>query len=164
MESFLLAVVVSVAVWLFLRRSRMLRQRRTMQRQPAKNGGEGLKSMPRMGTPGTITRAQQKALQDAMFEPSRHWSREEAQLILESLTYLRAAIAMVTGDRDAPLEVQNKVLQIILGDDELRNHVLDWSRNRTRDQESGETMELERDAPFEHLAAFIDELWEDNKP
>ena len=117
--------------------------------------------MPRFGTPGTITREQMRALQQKDFQPLRQWSKEEAQLILDSVDYLRAAIKTVTGETDAPTEVQNRILGFILSDDGLREHILDWGRNRTREEEDEAEMEPLADDQFERLADFIHELWED---
>ena len=69
--------------------------------------------MPRLGTPGTITRDQIK-LKDNDFTPERQWSKEEAQLILDTVTYLRAVIYMVSEEASPPIEVQNEILKFIL--------------------------------------------------
>jgi len=118
--------------------------------------------MPRFGVPGTITREQMTLLKENDFEAHRQWSKDEAQLILDSVTYLRAAIRMVTGETGAPIEVQNNILGFILGDDELRNNVLDWGVNRTHEEEdAGEDVELQSDETFERIAIHIRQLWED---
>ncbi len=164
MESILLAVVVGLAVWLFMRNARAMRARRRPPAEPPQAGGDApaLKSMPRLGAAGTITRQQMAVLTEMDFEPARQWSREEAQLILDSVTYLRAAIRMVTGEAGAPIEVQNNILGFILGDDDLRDSVLDWGLNRTREEEdAGDNAELLADQTFERVADYIRELWED---
>ena len=124
MENILLAVVIGFAVWWFMRNARMMRARRQQLSQPRPDpeGGDAPqpKSMPRIGVPGTITREQMARLRENDFEPLRQWSREEAQLVLDAVTYLRAAIRMVTGEVGAPIEIQNNILGFILGDDELR--------------------------------------------
>ena len=117
--------------------------------------------MPRLGQPGTITRAQMRSLAANDFQPSRQWSREEAQLILDALAYLRAAIKTVTGETRAPVEVQSKILGLILSDDDLRDYVLDWSRNLTREEEDEAEIELPADDRFERVADAIRDLWEE---
>jgi hypothetical protein len=167
MENILLAVVIGLAVWLFMRNARMMRERRRRQAPPGPGGGgedaPPQKSMPRMGTPGTISRQQMAALKENDFEPDRGWSHEEAQLILDSVTYLRATIRMVTGETGAPIEVQNNILAFILGEEVLRDSVLDWGLNRTRDEEdAGENVELPQDETFERIAGHVHQLWQDN--
>ena len=162
MDSIVLAVVVAVVVWLFVRRARMSRRRQVERQRHTEAGGEGApKTMPRIGRHGTVTPAQLKALKDADFEPSRHWSREEAQLILDAVTYLRAVIREATGEPDAPIEIQNKVLGFILGDEELREFILDLERNRTREQEDTAELPIVRTPEFERVEAFVRELWEE---
>ena len=166
MENILLAVVIGLAVWLFMKNARMMRERRRRQGQPPPDAGAGdarqPKSMPRFGVPRTITREQIAQLKEYEFEPHRQWSKDEAQLILDSVTYLRAAIRMVTGESGAPIEVQNNILGFILGDDELRDNILDWGLNRTREEEdAGEDVELPSDETFERIASYIRDLWED---
>jgi hypothetical protein len=166
MESVLLAVVIGVAVWLFMRNARTMRERRLQRGRSSPGAGAGdvpqPKSMPRFGVPRSITREQMTLLKENDFEPHRQWSKDEAQLILDSVTYLRAAVRMVTGETGAPTEVQNNILGFILGDDELRNNVLDWGVNRTHEEEdAGEDVELPSDETFERVAVHIRQLWED---
>ncbi len=164
MESILLAVVIGVAVWLFMRNARTMRARRQGLNQPPPEADSDPqpKSMPRFGVSGTITRQQIAWLKENDFEPHRQWSKDEAQLILDAVTYLRAAIRMVTGETGAPIEIQNNVLGLILGDDELRDDVLDWGLNRTQEEEdAGADVELPSDETFERVASHIRQLWED---
>lgn len=161
MESFILAIVIAVFVWLFMRRARMKRaQRDQAQRAATASGDQERKNMPRFGKPGTVTRDQLKALKTLNFEPSRHWSHEEAQVIIDAVTYLRVVIANVTGEGDSPLEVQNKVLGFILIDEALREFILDWRRNQTREEEEA-GIDLERTPEYERIAAFVVALWEE---
>lgn len=165
MDSFLIAVVVGLVVWLFMRR--MTKQRtslRTAREQAAAgSAGEspsGQRSMPRFGIPGSMTRAQMAELRKCHMEPSRQWSHEEAQLILDTVAYLRVAITSVTGDDEPPIEIQNEVLGFILTDEALRGSVQDWSLNRTRDEEDRPEISLPRDETYDRVVAFITELWE----
>ena len=167
MDSLLIAVAVGLAVWLLMRRAVYRRARRQMEmrRQPAAPGEdasppEEQKSMPRLGVPGTITRAQMAALRALDFEPMRQWSKEEAQLILDTVVYFRAVIFDETGDDNPPLEVQNRLLGFILTDEELRDSILEWSLNRTREEEEAERIVLPRDETYDRVADEIAELWE----
>lgn len=162
MENLIFAVVVGLTVYLFVRRMRMLKEQKRRQAKESADGGPPAEpsTMPRLGTPGTITRDQMKQLRENDFEPSRLWSREEAQLIIDSVTYLRAAVYMVTGETDAPLDVQNKLLKIILTDDELREYMFDWGLNLPRDAEAPGLPALERDDAFGKVERAILDLWE----
>ena len=165
MENILLAVVIGVTVWLFMRNARNMRARRRglIQSSAGSDTGTQPKSMPRIGVAGTITREQIALLKRNNFEPHRQWSTEEAQLILDSVTYLRAVIRMVTGESDAPIEVQNNILGYMLVDEELRENVLEWGLNRTQEEEEvGQNIELLQDDTFERGAAYVRELWEDS--
>ncbi len=164
MESILLAAVIGLAVWLFMKNARTMRERRRRLGQPPPDAGDAPppKFMPRFGVPRTITREQMARLKENDFEPHRQWSKDEAQLILDSVTYLRVVIRMVTGESGAPIEVQNNILGFILGDEELREDVLDWGLNRTQEEEdAGDEVELPPDETFERIASHIRKLWED---
>ena len=124
MSSVVLGILVAVLAWLFMRTRRL----RALQRQQAQNPApaENPATMPRVGTPGSVTKDQLRRLKEFHFDPSRHWSREEADLILDSVVYLRAAIAQVTETADAPEEFQNKILAFILTDERLREYITSW--------------------------------------
>ena len=82
-ESLIFALVIALTVYLFIRRLRLMKQQKKMQAEEEAHGGEPPEdpsSMPRLGTPGTITREQMKQLKDNDFTPERQWSTEEAQL------------------------------------------------------------------------------------
>lgn len=161
-ENLIFAAVIGLTVYLFMRRLRLLKeQRRQQQQQRVAGAGEPPSTMPRLGTPGTITREQMQELRGNDFQPSRLWSREEAQLILDTVVYLRAVIHAATGEADPPVEIQNSLLRLILSDDEIREHVLDWGLNRTRDEEGEEHPDLPRDEVFAKVERAVLELWED---
>lgn len=164
MESIILAVCVALTVWLFMRRQRMKRKQRIIDQQEAQKSGppEEQKSMPRIGQAGSITRDQMKALKDKDFEPSRIWSKEEAQLILDSVDYLRAVIAQETGEKKPPMDVQNKVLGFILSDEALREYLLDRARNQTREEAARGRLTPTQDEHFARVAEFVTELWDEN--
>ena len=164
MDSLIFAAVVGLTVFLFMRRMKMLKQQKRRQAEMAEQGGVPeeageQESMPRRGTPGTITRDQIKQLKANHFEPQRLWSREEAQLILDAVTYMRAAIYAVTQETDPPLEVQNRLLKLILADENLREYVYEWGLNRAREDETAEYPTLERDDAFATLEAAILQEW-----
>tara|TARA_R110002072_G_scaffold88318_6_gene198742 strand:- start:392 stop:886 length:495 start_codon:yes stop_codon:yes gene_type:complete len=162
MESLIFAAVIGLTVYLFMRRMKIMKaQKRRMAEQAAGvEPPEDPGSMPRLGNPGTITREQIKLLKENDFEPSRLWSTEEAKLILDAVTYQRAVIYMTTGEADPPIDVQNQLIKLILGTDELREYVYEWGLNRTRDEDSTPQPVLERDEHFAQVEAVVLELWE----
>ena len=163
MESLIFAAVIGLTVYLFMRRMRMLKAQKRRQAEIAANGGveeAPQASMPRLGTPGTVTRDQLRQLKENDFEPSRLWSKEEAQLILDAVTYLRAAIHAKTGDKAPPLEVQNRLLRFILSDDTLRAYVYEWGLNRTHADSARAFPELPRDEAYARVEAEILREWE----
>lgn len=167
MDSLLIAVAVGLVIWLLMRRAAYARARRQMAARHGAPSSEGAapppgdqKTMPRFGIPGTITRAQMAELRAQNFEPMRQWSKEEAQLILDAVVYFRAVILDETGDDDPPLEVQNTLLGFILTDEELRDSVLEWSLNRTREEEEAGRIMLPRDETYDRVADEVAELWE----
>lgn len=164
MESLIFAAVVGLTVYLFVRRMRVLKEQKKRQAEAAASGEvpQEQASMPRMGTPGSITKDQIRRLKENDFEPSRLWSSEEAQLILDGVTYLRAAVYMTTKDTDPPIDVQNQLLRFILSDDGLRAYIYDWGHNRTREESEKALPELARDESFRRVEAEILRLWESN--
>lgn len=168
MDSLLVAFAIGLVVWLLMRRAVYARARRQMEARrgagpgPAEDAdADATRSMPRIGVPGTVTRDQLARLRRFNFEPSRAWSREEAQLILDAVAYLRAAVRQETGDSDPPIEIQNEVLRQILTDEALREAVQDWGLNRTREEEGEDRISLAPDETYDRVAAIIEELWED---
>ena len=162
-ESLIFAVVIGLTVYLFMRRMRSLKAQKRRQAEIAASGAveeAPPATMPRLGAPGTVTKAQLRELKANDFEPSRLWSKEEAQLILDALGYLRAAIHAKTGDKDAPLEVQNRILRFILADDELREYVREWGLNRTRSESAKKFPDLPRDDSFARVEAEIMREWD----
>ena len=162
MENLIFAAVIGLTVYLFMRRLKNMKAQKRRQVEEAASGEprEEPGSMPRLGSPGSITREQIKLLKENDFEPSRLWSMEEAKLILDAVTYQRAVIYMTTGEADPPIEVQNQLMKIILSNDELREHVYEWGLNRTRDEDSAPQPVLERNEFFALVEAAVLELWE----
>ena len=162
-ESLIFALVIALTVYLFMRRLRLMKQQKKMQAEEEAHGGEPPEdpsSMPRLGTPGTITREQMKQLKDNDFTPERQWSTEEAQLILDTVTYLRAVIYEATGEASAPIDVQNEILKFILTDEDLRDYVYEWGLNRTRDDQAAPQPVLDRDDAYAKVEAAVLERWE----
>jgi hypothetical protein len=160
MDSLIFALFIAAAAWIMFQRAKKTRARRAQEGATQAAAG-GPRTMPRIGTPGTVTKEQVQALRANDFQPSNQWSREEAQLVLDAVAYLRAVIAITTGDRDAPIEVQNKVLALVLGEEKLRLHVLDWSRNLTDGERASIESAIPRDVLFERVQDFVRELWQE---
>jgi len=162
-ESLIFALVIGLTVYMFMRRLRSIKRDKQIRaekiEQPETPADPG--SMPRIGSPGTITRDQIKLLKEYDFEPSRIWSKEEAQLILDTVNYLRSVIYNCTQEKDPPIEVQNNILKFILTDEGLRDYVYQWGMNRTRDDETKTTTELPRDEYYKRIEVAVMEQWED---
>ena len=161
-ESLIFAAVIGLTIYLFMRRIKIMKARKHLIAEQAASGEppEDPGSMPRLGNPGTITREQTKLLKENDFEPSRLWSTEEAKLILDAVTYQRAVIYMTTGEADPPIDVQNQLIKLILGNDDIREYVYEWGLNRTRDEDSSPQPVLERNEFFDRVEAEVLELWE----
>jgi hypothetical protein len=80
MESLIFAAVIGLTIYLFMRRIKVMKEQKRRLAEQAASGEppEDPGSMPRLGSPGTITRAQIKLLKENDFEPSRLWRRGEA--------------------------------------------------------------------------------------
>jgi hypothetical protein len=117
-DSLLIALLVAAVVWVLVRQARA---RAAAARAAARP------TMPRFGVPGSVTREQRERLEKLGFDASGQWSREEAQLILDAVAYLREVIRAVRGPGEAPVELQNRLLVFILGDPELRERVRAWA-------------------------------------
>jgi hypothetical protein len=135
-ESIVIALLVAAIVWVLLRQARARSAAARAAAQPA---------MPRVGEPGTVSREQLERLKSLGFEPSALWSREEAQLILDAVAYLREVIRAVRGPAEPPVELQNRLLVFILGDAELRERVGAWAGQGP----------VPRDPHFERVARMI---------
>ena len=157
MDSIIIGILVAVFVWLFMHQRRK-RQLQRIQAQQQQGPEEPPQTMPRLGQPGTVTKEQLERLKENHFEPGKWWSREEADLILDTVTYLRAAIRQSTGETDAPDEIQNKILAFILTDEELRDYILNWGENRRNKDITGPPDELRENEYYERVAAFIRSL------
>ena len=110
MNSLLVGIFVALAVWIFMKlrksNSGLFKSLRPPPVRPSSQPPPEKREIPRIGVPGTITDEQFKALKRNLFEPSKDWSFEEAALILDAVTYLRAVYAEVAGKREPLLDVQ----------------------------------------------------------
>jgi len=114
------------------RRTATLARRQADGEPPPQAEKAGESTMPRLGEAGTITYNQTRALQRNNFTPDRNWSREEAALILDAVKYLQTVCRDVAGEEDGPppIEVQNRLLRLILTGQDLRDHVRKWGADR----------------------------------
>jgi len=150
MNSVLVAVLVGLATWVFIKAGQKSRQRRVMS--PDNATAVKQQAMPRIGTPGTITEEQMTLLKNNHFTPAKTWSFEEAALILDATTYLRAVCADAIGPQDQPLKLQNELLNFILGDQGLREYVLKWGKDRRQEGLVNEKVVLTRNQQYERVA------------
>jgi len=90
--------------------------------------------MPRLGKPGTLNYDQIKELQKNNFEPDKNWSKEEADLILDAVAYLRCVCRDISGEEteqnSPPIEIQNELLRFILTEQDIREYVRKWGETR----------------------------------
>ena len=166
MNSILLGILVAVAVWLFMKhrqgngaslfgglfsgtRSQVQRKSPPKQRE-----------MPRIGTPGTITDKQIKALKGNLFQPTKEWSLEEAALVLDTVNYLRGVCKEVLGNERPPLELQNELLAFILEDRDLRDYVRKWGEDRRKSGVSGKTPKVKHNNQFKRVKKMATDLAE----
>ena len=150
-----IALAVAIAIVFY----RYVRKRRSKPGTPASAARTSAQTpaMPRIGSPGTITFNQIQALKRNSFSPDRTWSKEEAALILDAVTYLRAVCRMIASEDDGPppLEVQNALLVVILTTEDVRDSVRKWGEERRAagiDEFAGDEPELMRNNQFERVA------------
>ena len=154
MDSVILGILVMLAVWIFMKR----RQRN--------KGNSGIlpemppeqRQIPRIGKAGTITKGQLKALKTNYFEATKQWSFEEAALVLDAVTYLRAVCTQFTGKKLPPIEVQNELLIFILKDKDLRDYIRNWGNNWRKTGVKDEIPKLKHNSQFEQVANQVSKL------
>jgi len=149
MNSLLLAIAVALGTWLLFKSMRYIKGKTT--------GKLSQQAIPRIGTPGTITEGQIEALTKNHFTPSRDWSFEEAALILDATAYLRTVYLDTTGEDDPPITIQNQLLQFILQDEDLRNHVRQWGITHRQSLDREEAVPIPPDPSRERVARYIAE-------
>jgi hypothetical protein len=118
------------------------------------------RQMPRIGKAGTITKGQLKALKTNYFEATKQWSFEEAALVLDAVTYLRAVCTQVAGKKLPPLELQNELLVFILKDKDLRDYVRNWGNNWRKTGVKDEIPKLKHNRQFELVANLLGDIHE----
>ncbi|MBM3488153.1 MAG: hypothetical protein FJX67_16225 [Alphaproteobacteria bacterium] len=150
-ENLVLAIIVALMVWAMMRHWRMVQARRAMRTRPAST--EPRPTMPRFGTPGTITSEQIQLLKRNLFDADRGWSFEEAALILDATAYAKALLAAETGRRDHDIDVLNPIFTFIMTDPDLRAYIIEWGRNRARRLISGQDAQLRRNEHYARVAA-----------
>ncbi len=159
-ESLIIGFAIVWGLWMLFRihRSRGARRSLFADKPTATAAAKDAdaRAMPRLGKPGTVTPNQARMLRFNNFVPDKQWSFEEAALILDALTYLRAVCRDVAGEEDAPapLKVQNELLRLILTDQDLRDYVRRWGERR-REEGAGEDdmPTLTPNLQFERIAA-----------
>ena len=155
-NSLVVALAIGIAAFILIRRFRRRKPGATPSAAAARTAAQA-PAMPRIGTAGTITFNQIQALKRNSFAPDKSWSREEAALILDAVTYLRAVCRTVAGDEDGPppLEVQNALLVVILTTEDVRDYVRKWGEERRAagiDEFAADEPELVRNNQFERVA------------
>jgi len=149
MNSVIVAILVGLATWIFIKAAQRARQRRVV---PDNSSVVNQKTMPRVGTPGTITEEQISLLKKNLFPSAKNWSFEEAALILDATIFLRAVCAEVLGSKDQHLKLQNELLNFILGDQGLREYVLKWGKDRRQAGLIDEKVVLKHNQQFDKVA------------
>lgn len=148
MNSIIVALLVGLATWIFLKAAQKARQRWVV---PDSSSAVRQKAMPRIGTPGTITEEQISLLKKNLFTPAKDWSFEEAALILDATTYLRAVCADIPGSKDQSLKLHNELLNFILADQGLREYVLKWGKDRRQKGLTNEKVVLTHNQQFNRV-------------
>lgn len=119
-----------------------------------------LPQMPRIGKAGSATGTQIDELVANRFSPAppcrdlHEYSAEEAQLLLDGLGYLRAAVAQITGeDEVAPAEIENEILAVLLADPDTREAVGRWSK-------AGRILPLKHSGTFSKVRDIVLRFWQ----
>jgi len=147
-NSIIVGTMVALIAWLSVRAVRRMKAKHAYLRSEADK-----KAIPRIGTQGTITKEQAEQLRKTFFEPMKDWSFEEAQLFLDTTTYLRAIFSEATRLSNPSLEMQNALFGFILRDEKLRDYMLRWGKERRNRGADNEAAELPHDAEFKRIAA-----------
>ena len=171
MDSVILGILVTLAVWIFMKRRQRNKGssgilgrlfKRSPQVQPPPEMPPEQRQMPRIGKPGTITKGQLKALKTNYFEATKQWSFEEAALVLDAVTYLRAVCKQFTGKKLPPIELQNELLVFILKDKDLRDYIRNWGNNWRKTGVKDEVPKLKHNRQFEQVANQATKLINDS--
>ncbi len=114
--------------------------------------------MARRGRPGSATEDQVEALEANRFLVPSPLSRlsdlstDEAAAILAALDYTRAAIRQLTGE-DAPTEIENEALALLLAEDAFAAHALRWMHG-------GRPLPLKDSGAFAAVRRMVMRFWQ----
>lgn len=150
MDSIALGITVFLAAWFFVKRFK--KKSSDAARPSVETNRAQARSMPRIGTPGSVRKDQRERLKAEGFEPSTHWSMEEADLVLGTVVYLRGVWNKAVSKQTAPVEIQNHLLAYILTDPEMREYIRRWSIE-TKDKGSESKSAFPRTKIFERVAS-----------
>jgi hypothetical protein len=149
-DSVALGFMVFLAAWFLVKRFKKKSANPT--RRVDKASQSQARRMPRVGTPGTVTKDQMERLRAQGFEPSKHWSIEEADMVLDTVVYLRGVWNKAVSKQSAPVEIQNHLLAHILSDPEMREYIRRWGAElREKGEDAKPT--FPRTKIFERVAA-----------
>jgi len=160
MDNTLFYAICAAGVAFIMFRPRKNRPRRSLfRRTPTNAPVEGASTMPRLGVPHTVTLAQLDQLEQFSFPRERSWSREEADLILDAVVYMRGVSAEVIDDPEPELRVQNALLHTILSEQDLREYVRAWGERRRAEGKQGtDPRPLPRNNQYERVERAIRQL------
>ena len=160
MDQTLFYAICAAGVAFLMFRPRKGRPRRSLFRRPPSNEAvDPQSSMPRMGVPHTVTIDQLNQLAQFSFPRERSWSREEADLILDSVVYLRGVCAETMDDPEPELRIQNELLKTILTDQDLRDYVRSWGERRRAEGKQGtDPRPMTRNNQYERLERALRQL------
>jgi hypothetical protein len=160
MDNALFYAICAAGVAFIMFRPRKGRPRRSLFRRAQSNEAtDANSSMPRVGVPHTVTIAQLDQLERFNFPRERSWSREEADLILDSVVYLRGVCAETIDDPEPELRVQNELLKTILTDQDLRDYIRAWGeRRRAEDAQFTDPRPMTHNNQYERVQRALRQL------
>jgi len=137
---------------------RLLSRRSGPAEPPPLVPGGPVPVMARTGRPGSLSEDQLEALEANRFLPPPPLARlaelsaDEAASILAALEYVRAAIRQVASE-DAPTQVENELLALVLADDSFAGQALRWSQG-------GGSLPLKETTLFIRLKTVVTGYWQ----
>jgi hypothetical protein len=161
MDQTLFYAICAAGVAYLMFRPRKGRPRRSFFRRgpPTNDPTNARGTMPRIGVPHTVTIAQLDQLEQFSFPRERSWSREEADLIIDTVVYLRGVCAEEIDDPEPELRVQNELLHTILGDQDLRDYVRAWGEKRREEGQQGtDPRPMSRNNQYDRVARAIHQM------
>jgi hypothetical protein len=154
------AVCAAGVLFLMFRRRKGQAPRRSLfRRTPSNEPTDSSQSMPRIGVPHSVTIDQLDQLEQFNFPRERSWSKEEADLIIDSVVYLRGVCAETIDDPEPELRIQNELLKTILTDQDLRDYVRAWGEKRRAEGQQGtDPRPMQRNNQYERIQRAIRQL------